>query len=453
MSESKHLLIKLERLLNANGLYPVLGPSCITFGENDEPLYPWLARRLVEELDIEIPDEARSPVSSSLDLQQVTSAYLRMHRPIEELSMKLDILLDSDELQPGPFLYKLASIGAFKLFFTIGFDPLLERALQKVRLGGFHPPRIWEFSLADESTDLPTDIDRDQNPIIAYLFGRISPFPSFYLWDRDAIEFVWRLQQALPNLPVLKRTLNSKSFLFLGSGFNDWLVRFFLRVINGKQLNQQDPVRFHFAESHLHANPDTVLFYDALHGVVEFKHGDPLSFANEFVDYVLPKYEIPKMNTDKPISFEEEIQKGSIFVSYAHDDAKAIEPLLEAMNRRGCIFWVDKQRLSAGENFETSLENAVKKRCGLFLSIISKTTEARKEAYFHRERHWAAERFQSFSHGEVFYIPVVIDDIPLPPKREPKVFESCHIFKLGEQGMEDLISNLLTLQQQDGVIE
>lgn len=452
MNKPTGMLIKLERLLNAKKLIPVLGPSCITFGEDDELLYPWLAKRLVENLEIEIPEESSG--KETLDLQNVVSAYLKAHRPIEELSIQLDILLDSPSLQPGPFLRKIASIDSFKVFFTLGFDPLLERALSKVRFGDSKTPRIWEFSLADTSTDLPFNLADTKETIIAYLFGKISPIPSFNLWDRDAIEFVWRLQQSLPALPNLRASLENNNLLFFGSNFSDWFVRFFLRVIHGKQLNQNDTIRFHFAESQLDSNPDTILFYDALHGVVEFIHGEPLAFAENFVDYILPKYALPETVPNKAMQMHacDKTQQGTIFVSYAHEDKELIQPLIKALNKKGCRIWVDKERLSAGENFDERLENAIKKQCGLFLSVISTTTESRKESYFHKERCWAAERFKSFAPGTVFYVPVVIDDVEIPPKKEPKVFENCHLFSFSSD-LEGLVEYLYKLQLDDGVIQ
>jgi hypothetical protein len=81
-------------------LIPVLGPGCITFGDDDVPLYPWLAQQLVERLGIELPATFQPP----LDLHAVACAHIAARGSVEDLSMELDILLDCAELKPGRLL-------------------------------------------------------------------------------------------------------------------------------------------------------------------------------------------------------------------------------------------------------------------------------------------------------------------------------------------------------------
>ena len=70
-------------------------------------------------------------------------------------------------------------------------------------------------------------------------------------------------------------------------------------------------------------------------------------------------------------------------------------------------------------DFEREFRQVVSEECQFFLSIVSRNTENRREGYFHKERRWAVERLQSFSPGEEFYIPVIIDPEVHPPRREP----------------------------------
>jgi hypothetical protein len=59
---------------------------------------------------------------------------------------------------------------------------------------------------------------------------------------------------------------------------------------------------------------------------------------------------------------------------------------------------------------------------GLVLSLISRTTEAARESYYHLERNWAAARAERMAYDDEFYIPVVIDDSALSTAREPRLF-------------------------------
>ena len=62
----------------------------------------------------------------------------------------------------------------------------------------------------------------------------------------------------------------------------------------------------------------------------------------------------------------------------------------------------------------------------LFLSLISKATESDDGRAVHDERKWAAEVHVQ---GEIFYIPIVIDDTE-SPRLEPDVFHYIHRHKL-----------------------
>lgn len=40
---------------------PVLGQGAITYGDSDQPFYPWLARRLAEKLGVSVLEDAPAP--------------------------------------------------------------------------------------------------------------------------------------------------------------------------------------------------------------------------------------------------------------------------------------------------------------------------------------------------------------------------------------------------------
>jgi hypothetical protein len=96
--------------------------------------------------------------------------------------------------------------------------------------------------------------------------------------------------------------------------------------------------------------------------------------------------------------------------------------MVEKLRAKGCLVWLDDERLTCGDNFESHLSDAVRRHCGFFISVISRTTEGRGEAYYHKERNWAAERVQSMTQARPFYFPVAIDDTPLPSRQEPRAF-------------------------------
>jgi hypothetical protein len=409
---------KIERFLKARTLVPVLGPAVITFGEEDQPLYPWLTAQVASRLGLD-------PATSSMN--EVVCAHLRNHGAVEDVCIEIDDLLDSSALEPGPLLCTLASVSQCGLFFTLGFDPLMERALNLLRGAGRPVTKTWHFSLDSAVLDLPNPAA--SGTLLGYLCGKASPNPGYLLWDADAIEFVWELQRQLPALNTLGHTLSENNLLIIGTRYPDWLVRFMVRAIRQRPFTEASGRNFLVAESTAPSQAEAVVFYDSLKRGIQVLPGDPAAFAREFcrrahaLDPPLTAGVAPGTSLTIPL-MEPTMPDGSIFVSYAHApaDAAAAFRIVEILRAAGCLVWLDDDRLTCGDNFENNLEDAVRRHCGFFISVISRTTEGRNESYYHKERNWAAQRFESMTHARPFYFPVVIDDTPLPPRFEPRAF-------------------------------
>jgi hypothetical protein len=170
----------------------------------------------------------------------------------------------------------------------------------------------------------------------------------------------------------------------------------------------------------------------------------PLDFVRQFCDLALEQ-EPPLsagvvQGTDVPIpQMEPAIPSGAVFISYAHTDSSAAFLIVERLRSAGCLVWLDTERLTCGDHFERELEDAVMKHCGFLVAVISKTTEGRAEAYFHKERNWAAKRSISMPETRPFYFPVVIDDSSTPLRHEPRVFDKIDL----EQAPGGLVSDEL----------
>lgn len=412
---------RLERFLKAGTLVPVIGPGCITFGPDDQPLYPWLAEQLVERLGIEIPEGIERP----LDLHEVACIHLASGRRITDLTDLTEILfdlLDAPGLEPGPLLCDLARVGAFNHYVTLGFDPLMERALAKVRYGGQKKPEVWEFSLDQPPVDLPFGTKEPPRALLAYLFGRVSPNPSFHLWDNDAIEFVWSLQRAMPSLNTLATTLTANNLIFLGTDFSDWLARFFLRVVRNKPLNQ-GKLQSLLAERMMRRDAGDVVFYDALGGGIDVVNDSPLAFAREFASRALRGFALPDQAAvpTRP-AVDREMPRGAVFLSYCRVDKDFANRVFAKLQAHGCLVWMDTQDLQAGDNINKIIKNAIAD-CSVFLSLVTPTTETTEERYYHLERHLAAERRLKFADGSNFYLPLAAEDVRLPPRGEPDGIE------------------------------
>ena len=89
---------------------PVIGEHAVTFGEGNEPLYPWLARELANRLSVNGPRLAATPTVNDVAREHLlaggerNAVYIRLSR----------ILRDQCPV-PGSALRDLAGVVAFNL--------------------------------------------------------------------------------------------------------------------------------------------------------------------------------------------------------------------------------------------------------------------------------------------------------------------------------------------------
>jgi pSer/pThr/pTyr-binding forkhead associated (FHA) protein len=120
-----------------------------------------------------------------------------------------------------------------------------------------------------------------------------------------------------------------------------------------------------------------------------------------------------------------EMPEGSIFISYAHEDLAAVSTLARELAAAGVSAWFDIDKLSAGDSFDEHIRSSID-RCSLFLPVLSRNTEQRREAYFRREWRYALDRDMNIDQGVPFIVPVAIDETRTF-QRAPRRFLEVHI--------------------------
>lgn len=415
----------LLSLIQSRKVIPVVGAGVVTFGGDNLPLQPWLAQRLAERLGLP-PKEA--PGEWGLN-EAVCEWLVRDPRHRNRAYTKLDGILREDCPEPGQTVRELASIGAFNLYLSTTFDPLLERALNQERFSGKALTQVRAFFPGGDSgeTDLPGRMRDLSRPAVYHLLGKVSSSAQEYVaCEEDALEFVCALQQKMPE--QLARDLKEHTLLLLGLNFSDWLVRFFLRIAKQTRLSQLDGDIEYLTEAPSGALSESmVMFFGKMIPKVEVIPCDPRAFVAELSRRWRRMAPEKKGGADPEFALppEREMPHGAIFISYAREDEPAVRRLKAGLEKHGCRVWYDRERLTEkpGANWRNSLHDEVTAHCALFVSVISLATESQSEAYFHLERNWAAERARRFAQDEVFYIPVVIDDSPMRAAREPRIGE------------------------------
>jgi len=122
-------------------------------------------------------------------------------------------------------------------------------------------------------------------------------------------------------------------------------------------------------------------------------------------------------------------QNNAVFLSYAHEDAAAARRIADALRAFGIEVWFDSNELRGGDIWDAKIRSQIK-ACGLFLPIVSQTTQTRREAYFRLEWKLAEDRTHLLAPGTPFLVPVVIDDTPEYEASVPESFSKAHWTRL-----------------------
>jgi TIR domain/SIR2-like domain len=412
---------RLLKRIQEKEVVPLVGPGAVTFGDDDQPLYPWLAQLLPGKLDLPL-----AAGTTPRDLQEIVDAQRATGERLDRVYKHLYDIVKDPNLRPGATLARLAAIEGFQLFISTTFDYLLPRAVESASAGGKPEERQGAATLRGACPDLPLELADMQKPeqrFVYQILGRARPDRDFVVWDDDMFRFLLRLHQQLPQLPKLSEALHKSHFLVLGLSFADWLLRFFVQVVKDKPLSElADSELFIFEKLEPVERDKVVIYFSRLTKQICILPTDPRDFIKELFARWRAKNPAPK---DDPYLMnradrEKHRAPGCIFVSYASPDLEIARYVVSQLQKAGCLVWFDKEQLQLGEQWEEKLREAVEERCGLFISIISNHTAARLEGYDIFERKLAAKRREKLADNAIFYLPLRIDDgDPLVPDNEP----------------------------------
>ena len=98
----------------------------------------------------------------------------------------------------------------------------------------------------------------------------------------------------------------------------------------------------------------------------------------------------------------------AVFLSYASQDAVAVQRIAETLRASGVEVWFDQNELTGGDAWDQKIRDQIKS-CVLFVPVISAATNARREGYFRREWKLAVDRTRDMDEALPFLLPIVID--------------------------------------------
>jgi hypothetical protein len=105
-----------------------------------------------------------------------------------------------------------------------------------------------------------------------------------------------------------------------------------------------------------------------------------------------------------------------VFISYAREDIKAARKLYKALKAvPGIEPWFDEVSLSPGMQWEPAIRKAIRESA-YFLALLSEKSTT-KRGYVQKERKDALDVLEEFPEGQVFFIPIRLEDCHIPSER------------------------------------
>lgn len=398
---------------------PVVGHTLVTVEHEGQqvPLTRWLAPHLAAHLKLADP-------ASFTSLNDVARALLFAGGDRRKIYNGIRLLLRDAHFEPSPALLQITQIMDFDLFISTTFDGLLALAMEKVRPGFARSRDVLAYD-TKPTTPFPDPLPAS---LVYHILGKLDTFPDYAVWEEDYMEYLCALiaQSGDKALEGLFRQLRTRHLMLLGAPSGDWIVRFFLRAARGRRLTdpREHGAGEYLAEHTVHVGEPTIFFFNNFAKATRVIQGDPSSFVAELFTRWNKSRDVSGSAQDFLGRLSKEMPRGAVFISYSREDSEAATRLAMRLAAANISVWLDKERLHVGANYERDLEHAVRDSCSFFISLISAHTEAHETRYIHKERAWAAGRFQD---GFVFYLPVVIDNTrSAEVRREPACFAKIH---------------------------
>jgi hypothetical protein len=421
---------QLISLLKDRQVIPVVGNDAIVVEDAHGPctLNTFVARRV--EATLELP---RTAPPEPVTLHQVACRYLEGIKPgdgrqIGDLYWAVkEALAEPPAPEPPPALCKLAGIDAFTLYVTTTFDDLLKTALDRARHGG--RPRTRSFAYSPEDVqDLPSPMSGLDGPAVYHLLGRVSAISDYVVTEEDTLEWVHSLQSENRRPTLLLDDLRSHSLLLIGSGYSDWLMRFFLRIGNRERL--------------LLARSKSDILVDAkarddtsLAGFLRYFGGQTRVFtgnAAEFVDELAARWdEARPVDRPGPATPSEAAPPRTpgehpIFISYASEDRDAAMALHDALRAANLPVWLDRGGgLQGGVDYEREIEARIR-GASLFAPLLSRNVLTPGRRFFRLEWNEALDEAKRAAANQAFIVPICLDDVPPDAEQIPPRLRQLH---------------------------
>ena len=371
------------------------------------------------------------------DVIRDNNARTRNAGDVTDIYYEIYEVLKYAEISVPDFVVKMFSNCDFPLILTTSYANGLDKALQ------LPSSKICVYNKNMSSDVSKADI-LSNTSVLYYLFGKLGITKrSFKVTEDDLLDYLhcWHNNDTRPL--NLSEFLSDKFLLVLGCNYPNWLFRFFWHSIRNFTIVPSTPEMQGVVTVAANKDEDLMTFLSRVQTSVYRNAED---FITEFItryssrhstDHTSSGYAIPTIDQGAATS------SFDIFISYAEEDFDKAHQVAEHFNRLGASVWFDKDRLTIGENYETTIKDMIT-NCKRFVPILSKTTLIQGRRFFKREWSWAKEESE-YRLSEPYISPIVIDDInPFIENAIPSKFtKESHIIRYDDPEFENQVKKLI----------
>lgn len=371
------------------------------------------------------------------DVIRDNNARTRNAGDVTDIYYEIYEVLKYAEISVPDFVVKMFSNCDFPLILTTSYANGLDKALQ------LPSSKICVYNKNMSSDVSKADI-LSNTSVLYYLFGKLGITKrSFKVTEDDLLDYLhcWHNNDTRPL--NLSEFLSDKFLLVLGCNYPNWLFRFFWHSIRNFTIVPSTPEMQGVVTVAANKDEDLMTFLSRVQTSVYRNAED---FITEFITRYSSRHSTDRTSSGYAIPTIDQGAATSsfdIFISYAEEDFDKAHQVAEHFNRLGASVWFDKDRLTIGENYETTIKDMIT-NCKRFVPILSKTTLIQGRRFFKREWSWAKEESE-YRLSEPYISPIVIDDInPFIENAIPSKFtKESHIIRYDDPEFENQVKKLI----------
>jgi hypothetical protein len=321
----------------------------------------------------------------------------------DDIYVRVKNLIDKYQksFKPSDLLKRILSIKQFPFVITTSIDPVTENAMRGIWEGRNRKVKTLLFTNDPKEVDVKGDLAKESdidNPTIYYMFGKADTnLPhKFVVTDEDMLSFCqsWLTEGKRPK--ILSRVVGSKSLLFLGCNYPDWLVRFIWFSMRSDLVKSGMLV----GES---LEPSLEEFMKRVQ--IETLR-DPEYVISQIEEKLTEKLE--EMNQTR---FDEPVERTDIFISYSRSDEEKVRTLYDTLTSIGLNVWYDRNNLAAGDRWLEKIKKSIEST-KFFVAMVSDNmiSQVNESHVYRKEWNMAIEHAKGMGSRRGFIIPIALDN-------------------------------------------